>query len=65
MAKFERKDDDRLLRWLELRTEGIESRKIGERFGVTAGYVRAATNRVVNHDMKLHDDQISFGEVKP
>lgn len=65
MAKFERKDDDRLLRWLELRTEGMESWKIGERFGVTAGYVRAATNKVVNEDKELHDDQISFEGVNP
>ena len=60
MAKFERGDDDRLLRWLELRNDGMESKIIAEMYGVTAGYVRSATNKVVNDDKELHDDQISF-----
>ena len=59
-----RQDDDRLLKFLELRTVGIASPSIGERFGVTGGYVRTATNKVVKDDAEIHDDQISFREPK-
>lgn len=56
-----REVDDRVLRFLELRTEGLESKEIGEMFGVTAGYVRSTTNRIVKDDAELHDDMIAFG----
>ena len=57
-----READDKLLRLLELRTEGITSKAIGYRFGMTGGGVRAATNKIVIADAKLHDDMISFEE---
>jgi len=64
MARLTRENDDMILRWLELRTEGIESKEIAEEYGITAGYVRSATNKVVNHDAEYHDDQIAFGGPK-
>lgn len=57
-----REVDDRVLRFLELRTEGMESKAIGDMFGCSAGYVRSATNKVVNDDAELHDDIICFGK---
>ena len=57
-----RADDDQILRLLELRTDGISSKVIGARFGMTGGGVRAATNKIVNADAELHADQISFKE---
>jgi hypothetical protein len=55
-----REVDDRVLRFLELRTEGYDTRQIGDMFGFSAGYVRSTTNRIVKDDAELHDDQISF-----
>ena len=53
-----------ILRFLELRTEGMESKEIGDMFGVSSARVRSTTNNVVNADMELHDDMIAFGKVK-
>lgn len=55
-----RSDDETLLRWMALRTEGVESPKIADMFGVSAGYVRSVTNLVVRHDEKLHLDMIDY-----
>lgn len=59
-----RETDDMILRFLELRTEGMESKEIGYMFGVSSARVRSTTNNVVNVDMELHDDMIAFGKVK-
>ncbi len=59
-----RETDDMVLRFLELRNEGMESKAIGDMFGVSSARVRSTTNNVVNADMELHDDMIAFGKVK-
>ena len=59
-----REVDDRVLRFLELRTDGFDTRQIGDMFGLSAGYVRSATNKVVKDDAELHDDMIAFGGQK-
>lgn len=55
-----READEIVLRFLELRTDGFNCSEVGAKLGYSAGYVRAASNRVVNDDMGLHDDMISF-----
>ena len=53
-----RATDDKLLDMMTLRTRGWTAQEIGDVYGFNKGYVRAATNRVVTEDAKLHDDSI-------
>ena len=47
-----RADDERVLKWIKLRTEGISSPVIAERFGKREEWVRVVTNRVLSADIK-------------
>ena len=57
-----RRVDEELLDMLALRTRGLLAKEVGDRYGRSKEYVRAATNRVVSADAEHHPDMISFGE---
>jgi len=46
-----RRDDERVLSWLQAREEGKSMRQIGEAWGVTKNSVIGALNRVKNEDV--------------
>jgi len=46
-----RRDDDRVLSWMQAREEGHSMRQIGEAWGVTKNAVIGALNRVKNEDV--------------
>jgi hypothetical protein len=46
-----RRDDERLLCWLQMRDAGMTTRQIGEAWGVTKNSVIGALNRVTKEDV--------------
>jgi len=52
MAIPTRADDERVLKWIKLRTEGLPSSVIAERSGKREEWVRVVTNRVLSADIK-------------
>ena len=46
-----RKDDERLLEWLDMRHAGFSSGEVGRLHNVTDSRVRVATQRVLEHDL--------------
>ena len=47
-----RSDDERVLKWIKLRSEGIPASVIAERSGKREEWVRVVTNRVLSADIK-------------
>jgi hypothetical protein len=47
-----RRDDERLLCWLQMRDAGMTTRQIGEAWGVTKNAVIGAINRVTKEDVE-------------
>lgn len=52
--------DDAKVEWMQLRTEGVTCKEIGNMYDVSATYIRASTNRIVAADAKHHTDRIAF-----
>lgn len=59
MAKVQY-SDDAMVEWMQLRSDGLTCPVIGEMYGVSSTYIRAATNRIVKADAKHHADMIRF-----
>ena len=47
-----RRDDERLLSWLQMRDAGMTTRQIGEAWGVTKNAVIGALNRIAQEDVE-------------
>ena len=53
-----RKDDETLLDWLRLRSDGMGSTSIAGLYGVSNPRIRVATNRVVKDDVAHEGEQV-------
>ena len=53
-------DDERLLKWIKLRSEGVPASAIAERFGTREEWVRVVTNRALAADIKHCGPQVAL-----
>jgi transposase len=53
-----RANDEEILTWVKLRTQGMTSGEIAKRYDVQEEWVRVATNRVLKDDSRYSGPQV-------